>query len=83
MANRVGSTQFSHAALLRRIRQPTLWINSTRPSLGFLRDLLPQAEQAWVIGTGHFPQLEVPEQINVLLRNFLGRLERGEVRSRR
>ena len=83
MANRVGSTQFSHAALLRRIEQPTLWINSTRPSLSFLRDLLPHAEQAWVIGTGHFPQLEVPEQINVLLRNFLGRLERGEVRSRR
>ena len=82
IANRVGSTQFSHAALLRRIEQPTLWINSTRPSLSFLRDLLPHAEQAWVIGCGHFPQLETPEQVNVLLRNFLGRLEQGQVAGR-
>ena len=56
--------------------------NSTRPSLSFLRDLLPHAEQAWVIGCGHFPQLETPEQVNVLLRNFLGRLARGQVASR-
>ena len=82
MANRVGGSQISHTALLRRTKQPTLWINSTRPSLRFLRDLLPHAEQAWVIGAGHFPQLETPEQVNVLLRNFLGRLERGQVASR-
>ncbi len=83
MGNRAGSTQFSHAALLQRIRQPTLWINATRPSLDFLGTLLPHAEQAWVIGSGHFPQLETPQQVNVLLRNFLGRIERGQVRSRR
>ena len=82
MANRVGSSEISHTALLRRIKQPTLWINSTPRNMGFLRDLAPHAEQAWVIGAGHFPQLETPEQVNVLLRNFLGRLERGQVASR-
>ena len=72
MANRVGSSEIDHPALLRRIKQPTLWINSTPRDMGFLRDLAPHAEQAWVIGAGHFPQLETPEQVNVLLRNFSG-----------
>jgi pimeloyl-ACP methyl ester carboxylesterase len=82
MANRIGSSQISHTALMRRVRQPTLWINSTPRNMSFLRELLPHAEQAWVIGSGHFPQLEAPEQVNVLLRNFLERLERGQVTAR-
>lgn len=80
MANREGSAATNHGALLSRVKQPALWINSTRRNAAELvHELLPHAELAQVVGAGHFPQLEVPEQVNAILRDFLARLDRGLV----
>ena len=84
MANREGSAATSHRTLLGRVKQPALWINSTRRDAGeFVPESLPHAELAQVVGSGHFPQLEVLEQVNAILRDFLGRLGRGLVSPRR
>lgn len=83
MANREGLAATSYTALLRRVSQPTLWINSTLRNAGNLvPEVLPHAELAQVVGAEHFPQLEVPEQVNAILKDFLGRLERGLVPAR-
>lgn len=75
MANRDGLAKTTPRALLRRVKQPALWINATRPDACVsVPQWIPQAEVAQVVGSGHFPQLEVPEQFNAILRNFLDRL---------
>ena len=77
-ANREGAAAADHAALLAGVRQPALWINATRrDAAALVREALPHAELAQVVGSGHFPQLEVPDQVNAILRDFLGRLGRG------
>lgn len=43
----------------------------TTPWLDLLRQRLPDLRTEIVSGTGHFPQLEVPQKINALLAQFL------------
>ncbi len=43
--------------------------------------LAGHAEFAQVIGSGHLPQLEVPEQVNAILRNFMARLYQATCRA--
>ena len=75
VANMAGSLSTDIVATAKRIKQPVLCINATGPhSAESVSGWLPQAEFAQVIGSGHFPQLEVPEQVNAILRNFIARL---------
>ena len=56
----------------RRLRRPLLYIDATgRHTAKSLREVLPQAELARVVGSGHWAQLEVPDQINAMLRRFI------------
>lgn len=53
-----------------RVRVP-LERGQTSPWLELVRRLAPDAKIEIVSGTGHFPQLEAPEEVNRLLREFL------------
>ncbi len=51
---------------------PLLYIGSRgRPELDELRGTCPNFEYGQVVGTGHFLQLEVPDQVNAMIDRFL------------
>ncbi len=54
-------------------RVPTLAVASaTLPGdVGRFRKLCPQLVTGQTVGSGHFHQLEVPEQINLMIDRFL------------
>jgi pimeloyl-ACP methyl ester carboxylesterase len=61
---------------LRSVALPVLYVGSGAglADIDRLRAACPQVEVAEVSGSGHFVQLEVPEQVNPLLQGFLSRL---------
>lgn len=60
-------------AAARRCQVPTLYLGSTRPRGDTRRfaELCPTLEVGQVVGAGHFLQLEVPDQVNVMIGRFL------------
>jgi pimeloyl-ACP methyl ester carboxylesterase len=56
-----------------RVKQPVLWVVSSeaKTTSARVREHLPQAQFAQVVGAGHFLHLEVPEQFNPMLRRFV------------
>ena len=75
VGNMLGGSRADIARIAKRIKQPALYINATGPySAASVREWLPQAEFAQVIASGHFPQVEVPEQVNPILQSFIDRL---------
>ena len=57
----------------RRVRAPALYIAAagSRLDAEAIRRLAPAAAFAQVVGAGHFAQLEVPRQVNAMLRSFM------------
>ena len=68
------------AALARAVCQPVLCVyaSNTPRSAREIRDLMPHAQFAQVVGAGHFLQLEVPAQLHAMIRRFLELLPQGE-----
>jgi pimeloyl-ACP methyl ester carboxylesterase len=58
---------------LGRIEQPSLLISAGRfpVDLVKLREVAPRLRYAQTVGSGHFNQLEVPEQVNAMIERFL------------
>jgi pimeloyl-ACP methyl ester carboxylesterase len=56
-----------------RIEQPTLLISAGRfpTDVAMLREFAPKLRYAQTVGSGHFNQLEVPEQVNAMIERFL------------
>jgi pimeloyl-ACP methyl ester carboxylesterase len=56
-----------------RIAQPMLLISAGRfpTDLPALRTFAPKLRYAQTVGSGHFNQLEVPEQVNAMIERFL------------
>jgi pimeloyl-ACP methyl ester carboxylesterase len=58
-----------------RVDVPALYIAADEPSprcdMARLRELLPQLQQGQTVGSGHFCQLEVPEQVHPMIERFL------------
>lgn len=52
---------------------PMLFINASpwRPELALFRELCPQLVIGQTVGAGHFSMLEVPEQVNAMIRRFV------------
>ncbi len=67
----VGS--FGGEAELQALRVPALYIEAdpVLDRVGRLRELCPGAATGKTVGSGHFHQLEVPEQINTMIERFL------------
>ncbi|MCA6119319.1 alpha/beta hydrolase [Bradyrhizobium sp. WSM 1738] len=58
-----------------RITVPSLYIAANEPSprsdMPRLKDIIPQLNAGQTVGSGHFCQLEVPEQINAMIGRFV------------
>jgi pimeloyl-ACP methyl ester carboxylesterase len=54
-------------------KAPALLINSDTPLVDMdrLRDLCPQVVIGQTVGSGHFNQLEVPDQVNTMIERFM------------
>lgn len=63
------------AARAGKVSVPSLYIAANEPSprsdMGRLRALLPGMFYGQTVGSGHFCQLEVPEQVNAMIDRFL------------
>ena len=64
---------FDSVAALRQIDVPVLVIGSAVPTNGkeFLLEANPAITIGQTVGAGHFHQLEVPEQVNLMIERFL------------
>ncbi|MEX2447088.1 MAG: hypothetical protein WD734_07080 [Dehalococcoidia bacterium] len=66
------------SAAAKHVRQPVLYINASeqgRGSAEAFSAVFPRGVFAQVAGSGHFVQLEVPDQVTAMVRRFLDRLE--------
>jgi pimeloyl-ACP methyl ester carboxylesterase len=62
---------YDSAPALTRCAVPTLLINASDYPTTHLRDLCPQLVIGQTVGTGHFNQLEAPDQVNAMIERFL------------
>lgn len=67
MLHMVGDT----ASVARRVRCPVLWISARPEDTAMARDLFSDVMIGHVVGSGHFVQVEVPEQCNPMIAAFL------------
>jgi pimeloyl-ACP methyl ester carboxylesterase len=68
-----GIFAWDSAAAAGRCHVPTLYIASTRPrgDVTRLRQACPTLVHGQVVASGHFVQLEVPDQVNAMISRFL------------
>jgi pimeloyl-ACP methyl ester carboxylesterase len=60
--------------IARGIAQPVLWLTATRADQEYIARQLRDVSFGQVVGSGHFPQLEVPEQTNGMIATFIGQV---------
>ena len=60
--------------LAQSITRPVLWLTATGVDQAYVAKHLPQVCFAQTVGAGHFPQLEVPEQVNAMIETFCQQL---------
>ena len=51
-----------------------LWLTAALVDQAYISKCLSDVQFAQVVGSGHFPQLEVPEQTNAAISTFLTQL---------
>ncbi len=57
--------------IARGIAQPVLWLTAARADQEYVTRQLSDVQFGQVVGSGHFPQLEVPDQTNAMIATFL------------
>jgi len=64
---------FDGAAVAARCKVPALHIAATQPlnPPHLMSQILPAVVNGWTVGSGHFNQLEVPDQVNAMIEAFL------------
>lgn len=62
------------AGIARDIKQPVLWLTATAADQTYIRKHVAHVQFAQVVGSGHFPQLEVPRQTNAAIETFVNQL---------
>jgi pimeloyl-ACP methyl ester carboxylesterase len=58
-------------ALAQRVTCPVLWVSTQPDDTATVRRALSDATIGHVVGSGHFVQLEVPEQLNAMIDVFM------------
>ena len=57
------------------VQAPSLYIAANEPhpraDMNWVREILPGLAFGQTVGSGHFCQLEVPEQVNAMIERFL------------
>jgi pimeloyl-ACP methyl ester carboxylesterase len=68
-----GIVAFDGAAAAANCKVPALHLAATPPfnPPHLMTQWLPQVVNGWVVGSGHFSQLEVPDQVNAMIEGFL------------
>jgi pimeloyl-ACP methyl ester carboxylesterase len=78
-----GVATYDAVAAARGLRCPVLYIAANelppRSDVAVLRSLAPRTMFAQTAGSGHFCQLEVPEQINAMIERFIDLAARAEI----
>jgi pimeloyl-ACP methyl ester carboxylesterase len=83
----VATAEMSHmaidtAVLARQVTCPVLWVSAQPGDTARAEALFPDLTVGHVVGSGHFVQVEVPDQLNPMLAAFLAdkvvdKVERG------
>ena len=55
----------------RRLRCPVLWVTVEQADEPRMRSVFRDVQFGRVVGSGHFPHLEVPDQLNAMIDRFL------------
>lgn len=68
-----GTFHFDDAAAIERCRMPFLYLDAGTPNvdLARLQELAPHLVLGRTVGSGHFLQIEVPDQVNAMVARFL------------
>ena len=61
--------------IAREILQPVLWLTANLVDQAYISRHLKKVQFAQVVGSGHFPQLEVPKQTNAAIETFVSQLK--------
>ncbi|MBT3831849.1 MAG: alpha/beta hydrolase [Gammaproteobacteria bacterium] len=56
------------------IAKPVLWLTATAVDQDYISKHLKKVSFAQTVGSGHFPQLEVPGQVNAMIETFCDQL---------
>ncbi len=68
------SLQEDTEQIAREIQQPVLWLTAAPADQRRIAQLLRRVQFAQAVGSGHFPQLETPRQLNAMLETFIAQL---------
>jgi pimeloyl-ACP methyl ester carboxylesterase len=68
-----GMQNFNGTAVAAQCKIPALHIAATFPlnPPHLMSQILPTVVNGWTVGSGHFNQLEVPDQVNTMIEAFL------------
>ena len=61
--------------IARKIKQPVLWLTAAAVDQPYIAKQLKAVQFAQVVGSGHFPQMEVPAQTNAAIDTFISQLD--------
>lgn len=61
-------------AIARELEQPVLWIGVAPADPPLLASAFRNLQLGQVVGSGHFPQLEVPQQVDAMIERFVATL---------
>jgi len=73
-ADELASITVDSLALAKRVRQPVLWLTAGREDEAAISGAFRNVEFGQFVGSGHFPQLEVPSQTNAMIERFIATL---------
>ncbi len=73
-ADELASITIDTLSLAMRIRQPVLWLTAGAEDEASISAAFRDVQFGQVVGSGHFPQLEVPDQTNAMIARFIATL---------
>lgn len=70
-AAEIRSLAVDSADLARSLAQPVLWLSVEAADQAALAAVFRSVQVGQVVGSGHFPQIEVPAQLNAMIERFV------------
>lgn len=61
-------------SIAREVVQPVLWLSVAAADQTKIAGLFSNVQFGQLVGSGHFPQIEVPDQLNAMIDRFVGTL---------
>jgi pimeloyl-ACP methyl ester carboxylesterase len=73
-AAEIRSLAVDSAAIARQLAQPVLWLSVAGADQAALGALFQSVQFGQLVGSGHFPHVEVPDQVNAMIARFVATL---------